>query len=73
MYYTHIPAGTSVKNTMHYVQLVKSGRFAMYDYGGSSENKKRYGTVSGDLNISVMHGCVFALYFFLSQTLRLIT
>ena len=31
---------------MHYVQMVKSGRFAMFDYGSSSENQRQYGSVS---------------------------
>jgi pimeloyl-ACP methyl ester carboxylesterase len=30
---THEPGGTSVKNVIHWAQLVRRGLFAMYDYG----------------------------------------
>lgn len=29
----HVPAGGSAMTILHYIQLVKSGRFQMYDYG----------------------------------------
>ena len=34
-----------MKNALHYVQLVNSGGFAMYDYGSVSENQQHYGLV----------------------------
>ncbi|KAJ8674147.1 hypothetical protein QAD02_005409 [Eretmocerus hayati] len=33
MILSHVPAGTSVKSLLHYHQVVRSGRFAHYDYG----------------------------------------
>ncbi|XP_073257563.1 lysosomal acid lipase/cholesteryl ester hydrolase-like isoform X1 [Porites lutea] len=43
IYYTHTPAGTSVRNIVHFAQMYKSKKFQMYDYGSSKENKKHYG------------------------------
>lgn len=43
IYYTHTPAGTSVRNMVHFAQMYKSKKFQMYDYGNSKENKKHYG------------------------------
>ncbi|EPB66234.1 hypothetical protein ANCCEY_14675 [Ancylostoma ceylanicum] len=42
VYLSHTPAGTSSMNVMHWVQMVKKGTVAMYDYG-TRENKKKYG------------------------------
>jgi len=33
VYLTHTPAGTSVKNMLHFCQLVEDGHFQKYDYG----------------------------------------
>lgn len=33
VYLSHTPAGTSVKNILHFGQLVEAGRFQKYDYG----------------------------------------
>ena len=41
VYFTHTPAGTSVKNMYHFSQLVGSGLFRMFDYG-RLENLVRY-------------------------------
>jgi len=41
IYYSHTPAGTSVKNVCHFAQLVKSQVFQKYDYG-DLENLIRY-------------------------------
>ena len=41
VYTAHFPAGTSVKNMLHYGQLVRSGFFRMYDYG--VKNVEHYG------------------------------
>lgn len=38
----HLPAGASTKTIVHFVQLVNSGQFRMYDYGASN-NWKKYG------------------------------
>lgn len=37
---THVPAGGSVKTVMHYIQLVKSGFFKMFDYGADNNQLK---------------------------------
>lgn len=42
IYATHTPAGTSVRNVVHYVQMIRSGKFQMYDHG-SQKNKEIYG------------------------------
>jgi gastric triacylglycerol lipase len=39
----HDPAGTSLKNLLHWVQISYSGRFEMYDYG-EQMNLKVYGS-----------------------------
>ncbi|KFP92062.1 Lysosomal acid lipase/cholesteryl ester hydrolase, partial [Apaloderma vittatum] len=41
IYVAHYPAGTSVKNVIHWHQLLRADRFQAYDYG-SKENMKRY-------------------------------
>lgn len=41
VYMTHLPAGTSSKDMIHFAQMVKSGKFQKFDYG-KSENIKRY-------------------------------
>eukprot|EP00475_Leptophrys_vorax_P034610 TRINITY_DN5610_c0_g1_i5.p1 TRINITY_DN5610_c0_g1~~TRINITY_DN5610_c0_g1_i5.p1 ORF type:complete len:193 (-),score=55.91 TRINITY_DN5610_c0_g1_i5:72-650(-) len=38
----NFPAGTSVKNMGHWAQMMRSGKFARFDYG-SSGNSLRYG------------------------------
>ncbi|KAK0408526.1 hypothetical protein QR680_004006 [Steinernema hermaphroditum] len=43
VYVAHTPSGTSLKNVLHWIQMVKSGRFGKYDYG-YDENYKRYRT-----------------------------
>ncbi|XP_064397366.1 putative lysosomal acid lipase/cholesteryl ester hydrolase isoform X2 [Halichondria panicea] len=45
VYYTHTPAGTSVKNTIHFAQEVDSGKFCKYDYG-TKLNMQAYGMPS---------------------------
>ncbi|ETN70864.1 hydrolase, alpha/beta domain protein, partial [Necator americanus] len=42
VYLTHTPAGTSTMNVKHWLQMVKKGTVAMFDYG-TKENKKKYG------------------------------
>ncbi|KAF0987882.1 hypothetical protein HZS_3803 [Henneguya salminicola] len=40
----NIPSSTSLKNILHFIQLIKSKKFSMYD-NGEEENIKLYGTV----------------------------
>ncbi|XP_063837832.1 lipase 3-like [Ostrinia nubilalis] len=40
-----VPAGGSMKTIIHYIQLVKSGQFQMFDMG-RSQNLKKYGRVA---------------------------
>ncbi|XP_068053100.1 lipase member M-like isoform X2 [Anomalospiza imberbis] len=40
VYTSHYPDGTSVKNIIHWAQVIKSGEFKAFDYG--SENTARY-------------------------------
>ncbi|XP_068738414.1 lysosomal acid lipase/cholesteryl ester hydrolase-like [Montipora capricornis] len=42
VYVTHTPAGTSVKNAIHWLQMVNSKKFQRYDYGFFG-NKRNYG------------------------------
>lgn len=42
VYTTHTPAGTSVKNLIHFSQLVISNKFEMYDFGSAQENAAHY-------------------------------
>lgn len=48
VYYTHTPAGTSVKNMIHWFQMVDSKTFQMYDYGYLG-NKIHYGQFKAPL------------------------
>ena len=43
VYVGHYPSGTSVRDAAHYAQEVRSGEFAMYDFGSKHENEKHYG------------------------------
>lgn len=42
VYVTHEPAGTSVKNMIHFAQMFRSKEFQAYDYGSPTENQKHY-------------------------------
>lgn len=42
VYVSHSPAGTSVKNMIHYSQAIQSGKYQNYDYGPGG-NKQHYG------------------------------
>ncbi|XP_060521109.1 lipase 1-like isoform X2 [Cylas formicarius] len=42
--FSYVPAGCSLKQLNHYLQIVESNSFALYDYG-RRENKKYYGQV----------------------------
>lgn len=45
VYLTHTPAGTSVKNMLHFCQLIQEAHFQKYDYGYFG-NLRRYGSLS---------------------------
>lgn len=40
--YSHAPAGASVRNQLHFAQIIRGGYFRKYDFG-SMENIRRYG------------------------------
>jgi len=42
VYMSHIPSGTSVKNQLHWAQLVNSKSFRRYDFYSAEENMKHY-------------------------------
>ncbi|KAJ7333608.1 hypothetical protein OS493_017151 [Desmophyllum pertusum] len=46
VYISHTPAGTSVKNIVHYSQMYKSKNFQMFDYGSPEKNKEHYGNAT---------------------------
>lgn len=43
VYIAHTPAGTSVKNMVHFAQMYKYKKFQMFDYGSPEKNKQHYG------------------------------
>ena len=43
VYIGHSPAGTSVQNIKHFIQMVKSGLPQMFNFGSEEENRKHYG------------------------------
>ncbi|MFH4974800.1 hypothetical protein AB6A40_001509 [Gnathostoma spinigerum] len=43
IYMTHLPAGTSTANLLHWAQMVKSKQLQMYDYGSREANIDNYG------------------------------
>jgi pimeloyl-ACP methyl ester carboxylesterase len=42
VYASHVPAGTSVKNMVHFAQGVQTNIFQAYDYGTPQDNQKHY-------------------------------
>ncbi|KAL3985213.1 alpha/beta-hydrolase lipase region family protein [Acanthocheilonema viteae] len=42
VYMSHLPAGTSMANVLHWAQMVNSQKIQMYDYGSKSKNIKHY-------------------------------
>jgi len=38
----HEPGGTSVKNIVHWAQMIRSAKWTMFDYGSVSANLKHY-------------------------------
>jgi len=49
VYMSHIPAGTSTMNVLHWVQMVRSGLVSKYDFGIRHENKEKYGEATPPL------------------------
>ncbi|CAC5379003.1 LIPA [Mytilus coruscus] len=49
VYVEEHPAGTSVKNLLHYGQSVLSGKFQMFDYGSSKANMEHYNQTTAPL------------------------
>lgn len=45
VYMSHTPAGTSAWNLLHFMQGIKSQKFAKFDMGSSRDNLARYGTM----------------------------
>ncbi|RUS90097.1 hypothetical protein EGW08_002139 [Elysia chlorotica] len=43
VYMAHMPAGTSVRNLMHWAQVTNGGRFQHYDWGSPRANLRKYG------------------------------
>jgi len=46
IYIAHTPAGTSVRNMIHWAQLLRSKQLQKYDYGTPEENRKHYNTTT---------------------------
>ena len=42
VYAAHVPAGTSVKNMIHFAQGVQTNSFQAYDYGSPEKNQQHY-------------------------------
>jgi len=42
VYFSHTPAGTSVKNVVHWGQMIKAGTLQAYDYGSDKANMVHY-------------------------------
>ncbi|XP_055281104.1 lysosomal acid lipase/cholesteryl ester hydrolase [Moschus berezovskii] len=49
VYATHNPAGTSVQNMIHWIQVVKSHKFQAFDWGSSAKNYFHYNQSSPPL------------------------
>lgn len=43
VYLNHVPAGTSTRDIVHFAQMVKAGKFQMYDFGSKKKNLDHYG------------------------------
>ncbi|XP_066477513.1 lysosomal acid lipase/cholesteryl ester hydrolase-like [Tiliqua scincoides] len=42
IYGTHSPAGTSIQNLLHWIQVLKSKQFQAYDHGSPEKNMEKY-------------------------------
>ena len=57
------PARSSVREVLHYGQMIKSGTFQMYDYEDSATNIKHYGTATPpQLDISKINQVPIAMF-----------
>ncbi|KAM6184819.1 gastric triacylglycerol lipase-like [Rhynchocyon petersi] len=55
VYLSHTPAGTSVQNVLHWIQLFHSGEFENFDWGNSIQNMLHYNQPTPPLyNVSAM-------------------
>lgn len=43
VYVSHTPAGTSVKNMIHFLQMTDSNKFQMFNYESAEKNREHYG------------------------------
>lgn len=46
IYVAHCPAGTSVRNMIHWAQLLRDKKLQKYDYGTAEDNMKHYNTTT---------------------------
>lgn len=59
----HTPAGASIRQFMHYAQLIRSGRFQKFDHESIAMNMKSYGTPKPPAyNISNIRAPVYLYY-----------
>lgn len=64
MYISHTPAGTSVQNMLHFVQMYKSKNCTKYDYGSATENMKHYGVPSPpSYNLTAVENTPVSLFY----------
>ncbi|XP_067946055.1 gastric triacylglycerol lipase-like [Watersipora subatra] len=64
VYLGHAPAGTSVRNMMHFVQMYDSKVCSRYDYGSPAKNVLHYGTpVPPAYNLSAITHTPVSLYY----------
>uniref|UniRef100_A0A915PMJ9 Lipase n=1 Tax=Setaria digitata TaxID=48799 RepID=A0A915PMJ9_9BILA len=60
IYMSHLPAGTSMANVLHWAQMVNSQKTQMYDYGSKSKNMKHYNmSVPPIYNLSLINAPVY--------------
>uniref|UniRef100_A0A1I7ZQM1 Lipase n=1 Tax=Steinernema glaseri TaxID=37863 RepID=A0A1I7ZQM1_9BILA len=46
VYLSHAPAGTSTRNLLHWVQMVRSGEMQKYDHNSPLDNVRKYGSLA---------------------------
>ncbi|VDO29030.1 unnamed protein product [Onchocerca flexuosa] len=57
---SHIPAGTSTANVLHWAQMVNSHKIQMYDYGSVKKNMMHYNMSTPPLyNLSLINVPVY--------------
>ncbi|EDV27058.1 uncharacterized protein TRIADDRAFT_54597 [Trichoplax adhaerens] len=56
VYLSHTPAGTSVRNMLHFAQMYLSKKFQMFDFGNKHENKLHYDQTTPPIyHVNKMH------------------